>query len=81
VNYPDGQFAVQFNGATLGFGVFDKNQTVPPGAIVDNKRRSAVLERERRSRLLIRRGGEPCCHAGRKNGQTAPQFWEPGNIG
>jgi hypothetical protein len=44
VNYPDGRFAVQFNGATLGFRVFDKIQTVQPGAIVDNKRLSAVLE-------------------------------------
>jgi hypothetical protein len=24
VNYPDGRFAVQFNGTTLGFKVFDK---------------------------------------------------------
>jgi len=38
VNYPDGRFAVQFNGAPLGFKVFDKIQTVQPGAIVDNKR-------------------------------------------
>src|SRR4029077_15615589 len=44
VNYPDGRFAVQFNGAVLGFKVFDKIQTVQPGAIVDNKRLSAVLE-------------------------------------
>ena len=44
VNYPDGRFAVQFNGATLGFKVFDKIQTVQPGAILDNKRLSAVLE-------------------------------------
>jgi hypothetical protein len=44
VNYPDGRFAVQFNGASLGFKVFDKIQTVQPGAIVDNKRLSAVLE-------------------------------------
>jgi hypothetical protein len=44
VNYPDGRFAVQFNGTTLGFKVFDKIQTVQPGAIVDNKRLSAVLE-------------------------------------
>jgi hypothetical protein len=43
VNYPDGRFAVQFNGAPLGFKVFDKIQTVQPGAIVDNKRLSAVL--------------------------------------
>jgi hypothetical protein len=44
VNYPDGRVAVQFNGTTLGFKVFDKIQTVEPGAIVDNKRLSAVLE-------------------------------------
>jgi len=44
VNYRDGRFAVQFNGAKLGFKVFDKIQTVQPGAIVDNKRLSAVLE-------------------------------------
>ena len=44
VNYPDGRFAVQFNGTALGFTVFDKIQTVQPGAIVDNKRLSAVLE-------------------------------------
>ena len=44
VNYPDERFAVQFNGTTLGFRVFDKIQTVQPGAIVDNKRLSAVLE-------------------------------------
>jgi len=37
VNYPDGQFAVQFNGTALDFKVFDKIQTVQPGAIVDNK--------------------------------------------
>jgi transposase len=44
VNYPDGRFAVQFAGTALGFKVFDKIQTVQPGAIVDNKRLSAVLE-------------------------------------
>ena len=44
VNYPDGRFAVQFNGTALGFKVFDKIQTVQPGAIVENKRLSAVLE-------------------------------------
>jgi hypothetical protein len=42
VNYPDGRFAVQFNGAPLGFQVFDKIQTVQPATIVDNKRLSAV---------------------------------------
>jgi hypothetical protein len=44
VNYPDGRFAVQFEGTELGFQMFDKIQTVQPGAIVDNKRLSAVLE-------------------------------------
>jgi hypothetical protein len=44
VNYPDGRFAVQFNGTALGFKLFDKIQTVQPGDIVDNKRLSAVLE-------------------------------------
>ena len=44
VNYPDGRFAVQFNGTGLGFRLFDKIQTVQPGDIVDNKRLSAVLE-------------------------------------
>ena len=44
VNYPDGRFAVQFDGRALGFRVFDKIQTVDPGTIVDNKRLSAVLE-------------------------------------
>ena len=44
VNYPDGRFAVQFNGATLGFKLLDKIQTVQPGAIVDNKQLAAVLE-------------------------------------
>jgi hypothetical protein len=44
VTYPAGRFAVQFNGTALDFNVFDKIQTVSPGAIVDNKRLSAVLE-------------------------------------
>src|SRR5271156_4838168 len=43
VNYPDGRFAVQFNGTALGFKVFDKIQTGQPGAIVDNKQLAAVL--------------------------------------
>jgi hypothetical protein len=32
VNYPDGRFAVQFNGTALDFKIFDKIQTVQPGA-------------------------------------------------
>jgi hypothetical protein len=43
VNYPDGRFAVQFEGKPLPFRVFDKIQTVQPGAIVENKRLSAAL--------------------------------------
>jgi hypothetical protein len=43
VNYPDGRFAVQFHGVPLPFTVFDKIQTVQPGAIVENKRLGAAL--------------------------------------
>lgn len=43
VNYPDGRFAVQYEGTALPFRVFDKIRTVQPGAIVDNKRLSAAL--------------------------------------
>jgi hypothetical protein len=43
VNYPDGRFAVQFEGVSLPFRVFDKIQTVQPGAIVENKRLGAAL--------------------------------------
>jgi len=43
VNYPDGRFAVQFNGRSLPFRTCDKIRAVQPGAIVDNKRLSAVL--------------------------------------
>ncbi len=43
VNYPDGRFAVQFEGVPLPFTVFDKIQTVQPGAIVENKRLGAAL--------------------------------------
>jgi Winged helix-turn helix len=43
VNYPDGRFAVQYEGVSLPFRVFDKIQTVQPGAIVENKRLGAAL--------------------------------------
>jgi hypothetical protein len=43
VNYPDGRFTVQFEGSSLPFRVFDKIQTVTPGAIVENKRLGAAL--------------------------------------
>src|ERR1700728_154150 len=37
VNYPDGRFAVQFEGVSLPFRKFDKIRTVEPGDIVENK--------------------------------------------
>jgi hypothetical protein len=43
VNYPDGRFAIQFQGTSLPFRVFDKIQTVQPGEIVENKRLGAAL--------------------------------------
>ena len=43
VNYPDGRFVIQFEGVSLPFRVFDKIQTVQPGAIIENKRLGAVL--------------------------------------
>ena len=43
VNYPDGRFAVRHEGVALPFRVFDKIQTVVPGAIVENKRLGAAL--------------------------------------
>jgi len=43
VNYPDGRFAVRHEGVVLPFRVFDKIQTVAPGAIVENKRLGAAL--------------------------------------
>ncbi len=43
VNYPDGRFAIQFEGVSLPFRKFDKIQTVEPGEIVENKRLGAAL--------------------------------------
>jgi hypothetical protein len=43
VNYPDGRFAMQFQGTSVPFRVFDKIQTVASGAIVENKRLGAAL--------------------------------------
>ena len=53
VNYPDGRFAVQFEGMPLSFRVFDKIQTVQPGTIVENKRLGAALAlvKEQQGRL------------------------------
>ena len=43
VNYPDGRFAVRHEAVALPFRLFDKIQTVAPGAIVENKRLGAAL--------------------------------------
>ena len=71
VNYPDGRFAVQFNGAALAFKLFDKIQTVQPGAIVDNKRLSAVLEQ-----IKAQQAGYPARH---RRGHVARQR-PPNNL-
>ena len=62
VNYPDGRFAVRYEGVTLPFRVFDKIRTVAPGAIVENKRLGAALAfaRERQASYPAnRRRGDP----------------------
>jgi hypothetical protein len=43
VNYPNGRFAVRHEGVALPFCVFDKIQTVAPGAIVENMRLGEAL--------------------------------------
>jgi len=42
VNYPDGRFAVQFEGTPLPFRVFDKIQTMQPSATVKQQATTAV---------------------------------------
>src|ERR1700756_3850460 len=62
VNSPDGRFAIRHKGVALPFRVFDKIQTVVPGAIVDNKRLGAALAfaRERQASYPPnRRRGDP----------------------
>ena len=62
VNYPDGRFAIRHKGVALPFRVFDKIQTVAPGAIVENKRLGAALAfaRERQASYPPnRRRGDP----------------------
>jgi len=62
VNYPDGRFAVQHERVALPYRVFDKIQTVAPGAIVENKRLGAALAfaRERQASYPPNRGrGDP----------------------
>jgi hypothetical protein len=48
VNYPDGRFAVQFEGVALSFRKFDKIQTVEPGEIVENKHQDTYEPHRRR---------------------------------
>ena len=43
VNYMDGRFAVRYNGVELPYKVFDKIQTIEPGALVDNKHLTEAL--------------------------------------
>jgi hypothetical protein len=62
VNYPDGRFAVRHDGIALPFRVFDKIETVSPGAIVENKRLSAALAFARELQASYppnRRRGDP----------------------
>ena len=62
VNYPDGRFAVRHEGIALPFRVFDKIQTVAPGAIVENKRLGAALAFARELQAAYppnRRRGDP----------------------
>jgi hypothetical protein len=62
VNYPDGRFAVRHEGVTLPYRVFDKIQTVAPGAIVENKRLGEALAFARELQASYppnRRRGDP----------------------
>ena len=62
VNYPDGRFAVRHDGGALPFRVFDKIETVSPGAIVENKRLGAALAFARELQASYppnRRRGDP----------------------
>ena len=62
VNYPDGRCAVRHEGVALPFRVFDKIQTVTPGAIVENKRLGAALAFARELQASYppnRRRGDP----------------------
>ena len=62
VNYPDGRFAIRHEGIALPFRMFDKIQTVAPGAIVENKRLGAALAFARELQASYppnRRRGDP----------------------
>jgi hypothetical protein len=62
VNYPDGRFAVQFNGTTLGFKLFDKIQTV----------QRATKRTARQARRKARAAHTTGTHAGRARRNTQP---------
>ena len=82
VNYPDGRFAVQFEGISLSFRKFDKIQTVEPGEIVENKRLGAALAMVKAQQDEY----EPNCrrgHAGRQrppNNLEAPGLPSKGRV-
>jgi hypothetical protein len=62
VTYPDGRFAVRHEGVALPFRVFDKIQTVLPGAIIENKRLAEALAFARELQASVppnRRPGNP----------------------
>jgi hypothetical protein len=62
VNSPDGRCAVRHEGVALPFRVFDKIQTVAPGAIVENKPLGAALAFARELQTSYppnRRRGDP----------------------
>jgi hypothetical protein len=73
VNYPDGRFAVRYEGGALPFRVFDKIQTVAAGAIVENKRLGAALAFARELQASYppnRRRGDPRRHRPPNNLET-----------
>ena len=43
VDYPDGRFAIRYNGVELPYRTFDKRPQVNRAAIVENKRLSPIL--------------------------------------
>jgi hypothetical protein len=62
VNYLHGRLAVRHDGVALPFRVFDKIQTVAPGAIVENNQLGAALAFARELQASYppnRRRGDP----------------------
>jgi hypothetical protein len=75
VNYPDGRFAVQFEGVSLLFRKFDKVQTVEPGEIVENKRLGASLATVKQHQDTY----EP--HRRRYPSRSSAAAEKPGSVG